>query len=68
MTLTPWAPGTLADEVLYPGQMAMPHKGIHALIKHAIKEGDMRQAHELETVESAQQLADDAIFHMLRGK
>ena len=68
MTLTPWAPGTLADEVLCPGQMAMPNKGIHALIKYTIKEGDMRQAHELETVESAQQLADDAIFHMLRGK
>jgi len=48
--------------------MAMPHKGIHALIKYTIKEGDMRQAHELETVESAQQLADNAIFHMLREK
>ena len=68
MTLTPWAPGILADEVTYPGQISMPHQCIYELIKHAIKEGDMRQAHELETVESAQQLADEAIFHMLRGK
>lgn len=66
MIMTAWDPGALADEVLYPGQMAMPHKGIHALIKYAIGEGELPYARWLESAEVAQQLADDAIVHMMR--